>query len=92
MFAEVVFPLPFRHSFTYSIPKEFEESVMIGVRVVAPFGKRTLTGFVINISETTNVKEKIKRLTDVLDDQPIFSKDSLKFLSEIKSKFTGFCF
>ncbi|MCB0748731.1 MAG: primosomal protein N', partial [Ignavibacteriae bacterium] len=79
MFAEVVFPLPFRHSFTYSIPKEFEESVMIGVRVVAPFGKRTLTGFVINISETTDVKEKIKRLTDVLDDQPIFSKDSLKF-------------
>ena len=48
MFAEVVFPLPFRNSFTYSVPEEFEEHVAVGVRVVCSFGKRILTGFVIN--------------------------------------------
>jgi primosomal protein N' (replication factor Y) (superfamily II helicase) len=79
MFAEIVFPLPFRNSFTYSIPKEFEEITTIGVRVVAPFGKRTLTGFVINLKSETDIKEKIKPIKDVLDDQPIFSKESLKF-------------
>ncbi|MCB9219137.1 MAG: primosomal protein N' [Ignavibacteriales bacterium] len=79
MFAEVVFPLPFRNSFTYSIPSEFQDQVMIGIRVVVPFGKRVLTGFVINVKETTEVKEKIKPIRDVLDTQPIFSKESLKF-------------
>ncbi len=79
MFAEVVFPLPFRNSFTYSIPVEFEKQVNVGIRVVCPFGKRVLTGFVINTKDTADVKEKIKPIRDVLDNQPIFSKDSLQF-------------
>ncbi len=79
MFAEVVFPLPFRNAFTYSIPKQLEDSVKIGVRVVVPFGKRTLTGYVINVTETTKVEKGIKKIQDVLDEIPIFSKESLKF-------------
>ncbi|MBK8945193.1 MAG: primosomal protein N' [Ignavibacteriae bacterium] len=79
MFAEVVFPLPFRNSFTYSIPEEFDENIQIGVRIVAPFGKRTLTGFVVKIKSASDVKEKIKPIKDVLDNQPIFSENSLKF-------------
>ena len=79
MFAKVVFPLPFRNSFTYSIPIDFEEKLGVGFRVVCPFGKRVLTGFVIDIIKSTDVKEKIKPLMDVLDTRPIFSKKSLKF-------------
>ena len=41
MFAQVVFPLPFRNSFTYSVSAELSELVQLGVRVVVPFGKRT---------------------------------------------------
>ncbi len=79
MFAQVVFPLPFRNTFTYSVPDLLKETVQTGVRVVVPFGKRTLTGFVIDTSDTTDIKEKIKPIRDVLDDQPIFTKESLKF-------------
>lgn len=79
MFAQVVFPLPFRNPFTYSIPENLIDSVKVGVRVVVPFGKRILTGFVIDISETTSLKEKIKPVKDVLDQLPIFDKSSLKF-------------
>ncbi|MEN8192301.1 MAG: primosomal protein N' [Bacteroidota bacterium] len=79
MFAQVVFPLPFRNSFTYSVSKEHLELIQVGVRVVVPFGKRTLTGFVINLSDTTEVKEKIKPIRDVLDDTPIFNDESLNF-------------
>ena len=79
MYAEVVFPLPFRNSFTYKIPQEFEEQVQLGVRVVCSFGRRVLTGFVINVTEETKVEGKVKSIRDVLDDQPIFSKDSLEF-------------
>ena len=79
MFAEIVFPLPFRNSFTYSVPKELEPRTQMGVRAVVPFGKRTLTGFIINTSDKTEVKEKIKAISDVLDDKPIFDKKALKF-------------
>ncbi len=79
MFAQVVFPLPFRNEFTYKIPADLLDSVAVGVRVVVPFGRRTLTGFVVGTSETTNVKEKIKNITDVLDRQPIFDAHSIKF-------------
>lgn len=79
MYCQVVFPLPFRNAFTYSIPDEFETSVKIGVRVVVPFGKRVLTGFVVGITETTDIKEKIKNVKDVLDENPIFDERALKF-------------
>jgi primosomal protein N' (replication factor Y) len=79
MFAEVVFALPFRKAFTYEIPSELKKFVKEGVRVVAPFGKRTLTGFVIKVTKTTQVKDSIKPIREVLDDEPIFNKTTLKF-------------
>ena len=42
-------------------------------------GKEILTGFVINVKDEVDLKEKIKPILDVLDSQPIFSKESLKF-------------
>lgn len=79
MFAQVVFPLPFRNSFTYSIPEQLIDSVKVGVRVVVPFGKRVLTGFVVSLSSTTDIKEKIKPVKDVLDQYPVFDDEALKF-------------
>ncbi|MCL6493435.1 MAG: primosomal protein N' [Ignavibacterium sp.] len=79
MFAEVVFALPFRKAFTYEIPSELKKFVKEGVRVVAPFGKRTLTGFVIKVTKTTQVQDSIKPIREVLDNEPIFNKTTLKF-------------
>jgi primosomal protein N' (replication factor Y) len=79
MYAQIVFPLPFRNSFTYNVPSEFNEQVQVGVRVVVSFGRRILTGFVIEVNETTKLEGKIKPIKDVLDEQPIFNSESLKF-------------
>ncbi|HZW38862.1 MAG TPA: primosomal protein N' [Ignavibacteriaceae bacterium] len=79
MFAELVFPLPFRNTFTYSIPKDYEDVVEFGMRAAAPFGKRVLTGFVVNVTDTTNTEHKIKPLIEVLDEKPIITKKSLEF-------------
>jgi len=79
MYVEIVFPLPFRKAFTYSVPGDLVPLVKTGVRAVTPFGRRTLTGFIINISKTTSVKEKIKPVKDILDEKPIFNKKGLKF-------------
>jgi len=79
MYAEIVFPLPFRKVFIYLIPKELEKQTKVGVRSVAPFGKRTLTGFVISKTKTTTVKDEIKSLTDIIDEKPIVDASGLKF-------------
>ena len=81
MYVEIVFPLPFRKAFTYLVPKDFEKQAKIGVRAVAPFGKRTLTGFIINKLKKVSFKEEIKPITDILDEQPIVDDNGLKFYS-----------
>ncbi len=79
MFAEVVFPMPFRNAFTYSVPEELTHLVRTGIRVVAPFGKRVLTGFVVATKDVADVKAKIKPIIDALDSEPIFDDVELKF-------------
>jgi len=79
MYVEVVFPLPFRRAFTYSVPKDLSAQVKVGIRVIAPFGRRTLTGFVANKTKTTTLKEDIKSIVDVLDEKPIVDKDGFSF-------------
>lgn len=79
MYAQVVFPLPFRKSFTYSIPDALSKYAKEGVRVVAPFGKRTLTGFIVSVSKTTSVKDGIKPIQEVIDEIPVVDETNLKF-------------
>lgn len=79
MYVEIVFPLPFRKAFTYLVPKDLEKQAKVGVRAVAPFGKRTLTGFIINKLKTASLKEAIKPIIDILDEQPIVDKEGFKF-------------
>lgn len=79
MFAELQFPLPVRKGFTYSVPKELRPYVKIGIRAIAPFGKRTLSGFITKISDSATIKEKIKDIYDLLDESPIFSTEDLMF-------------
>ena len=81
MYVEIVFPLPFRKAFTYLVPKDLEKQTKIGARAVAPFGKRTLTGFIINKLKKVSLKEEIKPITDILDEQPIVDNEELKFYS-----------
>ena len=88
MFAEIVFPLPFRKAFTYSVPKDLQNIIKPGMRAVAPFGKRTLTGFIINLSDKTELKkQEIKPISDILDDKPIFNNKTIKISRQSKCIF-----
>ncbi len=77
IFCEVAFPVPVHREFTYEIPQDFTDAVEPGVRVIAPFRKRFLTGTVVKISPHSNIRET-KTVRDVLDDTPIFSEQMLK--------------
>ena len=48
-FAEVAFNLPIKEVFSYKIPPEFLGKVQVGMRVFVPFGRRHITGYVVNL-------------------------------------------
>lgn len=63
-------------TFDYNIPKELEGFIIVGSKVIVPFGKgETLTqGFVVGIKEKTNSEYKIKdiaQLEEQLEDKQI---------------------
>jgi len=76
-FAEVVFPLPVDHGFTYRIPDKFSGEVMPGMRVLVPFGARKMTGFVITLQGQSDRRD-LKEIEEVLDPVPLFPPEVLE--------------
>ncbi len=71
-------------SFDYLIPEKFHGVVRRGVRVVIPFGRRKITGFVVDILQHSERKD-LKAVEDVLDLEPVLTEELLhlgKWLAE----------
>lgn len=82
-FVEVALPVPLRRTFTYKVTANNAGRVQIGTRVVVPFGKRMLTGYVLDIFEQLPPEadvqvEKIKSVSDVLDEEPILTDEIIR--------------
>ena len=77
LFAEVAFPIPVRHAFTYEVPEHLREILRPGHRVLAPFGNRKLTGFVVDLTDKTHLTDW-REIEDVLDPDPVFSDELLR--------------
>lgn len=75
MFAKVLVPTPVKQEFTYSIPEEMEGSVLFGVRVSVPFGRRSLIGFVIALTDEKEGDFEIKPIKRVVDKELVFTKE-----------------
>ncbi|MFQ5511518.1 MAG: primosomal protein N' [Candidatus Krumholzibacteriia bacterium] len=65
-FAKVALPLPVATCFTYQVPKELQEKILLGGRVEVPFGKRILSGVVVEFAERSGLERirPIRRLYD----------------------------
>ena len=50
----IAFNLPVDSLFTYIIPENIAEEVSTGSRVLAPFGKRNITGIAMEFPESTS--------------------------------------
>ena len=82
MFCRVAFNLPVDRLFTYSVPAHLERRIAPGMRVVCPFGRRRLVGFVFDIAAASEV-EDVKPIEGVLDGAPLISGSMLKLAAEI---------
>ena len=77
-YAEVVFNLPVRESFTYRVPDRFLGMAREGMRVFVPFGRRRLTGYIIALSGSLEKNITLKPIEDILDTEPVISQELLK--------------
>ncbi|MCP4715563.1 MAG: primosomal protein N', partial [Deltaproteobacteria bacterium] len=77
-YIEVAVPLPLHTTYTYRASSADTRSLQIGMRVLVPFGKRRLSGYIIGFPETAPA-QKLKEIYDLLDNEPLFSIDDLAF-------------
>jgi primosomal protein N' (replication factor Y) len=72
----VAVAVPVYDTFSYSVPAHLRPQARVGVRVLVPFGKRTITGYLIGPAQATDPLE-VKHIVDVLDDTPLFPASML---------------
>ena len=87
MFASVLVEIKAKavdKTFVYKIPNNL--NVLIGERVLVPFGKRIVSGFVLDILTDDNFDYEVKYIKDVIDDYPVINDEMLKLGVYISKK------
>jgi len=80
LFVEVILPLAISKNYTYRVPFELNDAVVVGKRVVVQFGKSKLyTAVIAAITGQAPEKYEAKYLLDVLDDRPVVTERQLQF-------------
>jgi primosomal protein N' (replication factor Y) (superfamily II helicase) len=79
VYLDVLFSLPVHSSFTYELPPEM--TCAIGYRVTAPFGGRSLTGYVIATHERKPEGFTVKPIKRVIDKEAVFGEDQIALAS-----------
>ncbi len=77
-YADVALSVSIDQSFTYSVPRGLAGDVAVGKRVLVPFGKRVLTGYVTGLADSSDLT-KVRDIMDVLDASPLFDARGLRF-------------
>ncbi len=72
-YLEVAVPLPVSGTFTYSVPQDLSARAVVGTRVLVPFGRRKVTGFVVGRRDDADV-DGIRDIADVLDVDPVLDE------------------
>lgn len=79
MFVRVAIAIPSPKTFTYAVPETFVPAVAVGKRVLVPFGKRQVTGFVLEVQTETVCDQTLKEILDLPDPEPLFDPEDLVF-------------
>jgi primosomal protein N' (replication factor Y) len=80
LFVEVILPLAIAKNYTYRVPYEMNNAVLVGKRVVVQFGKSKLyTAIVVSIGKLAPEKYEAKYIIEVLDDRPAVTHEQLHF-------------
>ena len=86
LFVEVLLPLNLKNLFTYRVPIELNEEIIIGKRVSVPFGKKKiLAGLIFSIHEKPPKDYEARYIIDVIDNDAIVDQNQLKIWNWISN-------
>ena len=78
-FVDVILPLPLPGTFTYSVPQEFNGTIVPGCRVTVPLGKnKSYTALVSTLHDNEPDSYTVKPIKEVLDETPIVLESQIK--------------
>lgn len=73
--------------YDYIVPKQFEDQIQIGTRVLVPFGNQDRIGYVLDVlSESTMAN---KAILDVVDIEPLLNEELLMIYSYLETYTTS---
>ena len=64
--------------FEYHVPCEFTSIMKVGIRVVVPFGKMELEGFVLEIKKNQETDKELKDILQVVDTTVVLNEELLE--------------
>ncbi|MGJ5712151.1 primosomal protein N' [Staphylococcus auricularis] len=92
MIAKVIVDIPSKNvdfTFDYIIPSRLQTILKVGMRVVVPFGSRTIQGYVMSIEDDAEAQmdiTKLKEIKEIQDIKPELTPELIK-LSEWYSRY-----
>ncbi len=79
-YLEVAVAAPLDHTLTYGPPEQGRELLRPGMRLLVPLAGRQVTGYLLGAARgAVPGPGKIKPVTEVLDEEPLFSADQVPF-------------
>ena len=78
IYAEVAVTLPLPNTFSYIVPSSFSPIISTGKRVLVPFGRRRVTGYVLGLN-TECSRQDLKQILDILDESSMFPESMIPF-------------
>jgi len=81
---EIAIPLPLERTFCYSVPDRLKELAVTGARALVPFGRRTVTGYILGPGDNS-FSGVPKEIIELLDSEPLFSAQHTIFYRWIAS-------
>lgn len=87
MYVDVLVEIKNKHvdkTFTYKVPKSLEADVMVGKRVVVPFGKMTLEGYILNRKDQSDIETK--EILEVIDEEPVLNEEMMTLGTFVQEK------
>lgn len=71
-------------TFDYLVPSIMKDDIEIGKRVLVPFGKQILEGFIIELKNKSNYK--LKEIIKIIDKYPILNEELLELGTKISNE------
>ena len=73
-------------TFTYIVPNNLTNKLKVGMKVIVPFGTKSINGFVIAIKDTVEDQFELKNIERIVDEYLILNEELLNLGKYIKER------